>query len=61
MLDKVKLLAIVGFALTILAFIVPDVAIPQGIDVAIVSVALFVASYFKGESAESIARYVAKR
>ncbi len=57
MLNKVKLLAIVGVILTILRFIFPDVPIPVGIDVSIVAVILFAASYFRSESASSLRNY----
>jgi uncharacterized MnhB-related membrane protein len=53
-LNKVKLLALVGVGLTLLRFAVPDVAIPEGIDVAIVSVILFAAAYFKKETYKSV-------
>jgi hypothetical protein len=56
-LNKVKLVAVVGFALSVLAFIVPELEIPQGIDVAIVSVILFAASFFRGESRASLRNY----
>ncbi len=54
MLNKVKIGMLVGIALSAVRFLLPDLAIPEGLDNALVVVIAFVVAFFVKETPSTV-------
>jgi hypothetical protein len=55
MLNKVKVGVVVAFVLSVVRFFLPDLALPEGLEEAIVLLAVFVAQFFVKETKATVA------
>jgi multisubunit Na+/H+ antiporter MnhB subunit len=55
MLNKVKVGVVVAFVLSVVRFFLPDLALPAGLEEAIVLIAVFVAQFFVKETPKTVA------
>jgi len=55
MLNKVKIGMLIGFALSVVKFLLPEVDFPEGLQEAVVLIAVFAVQFFVKESKASVA------